>query len=374
MLRFNRLLIFTALCGLAICAGPTRKSLAGPPPLQSTYLYVYDNGTPSQVYAFSVAGNGNIALLGGAGFDANNTDGGANGQVGSLAYSPNKGLLFASGGNGVSVFHIEGDGTLTLVNGSPFAGSHGLVGGWGVAAVDQGSSTFVYASDRLQNRLIGFSVNQDNTLTELATSPILTGPHPDGISAVGRTVAVADGGAAKISVFVSQPNGSLKAATKKPVAAKASDMYQLFLDPTGKFLYVPDDGSQDNRVFGFKLNSKGAPSKINKSPFKTSGPITVSGMAVGTKFLYTLGDGNPDIQIMSRKSNGALANVATFNSGNLNSAAIALNGAQTIAAVGSDENNAIATFTVNPTTGALTAAGGVDLATSNIGQMLFVTR
>jgi DNA-binding beta-propeller fold protein YncE len=215
-------------------------------------------------------------------------------------------------------------------------------------------------------------VQANGALAELSTSPFAAGVHPDGMSAVGTLVTVADGGESGVSSYVSLSTGALKPAAKHPVHVGASDLYEAFLDPTGKFLYVPDDGSQDSRVYAFSVATNGKLKKVAKSPFRTGGPLTTNGMAVGPKFLYTLGDGHPDIQIMARNTKGMLTNVATMDSGTNFPAAIALDPAGQYAAVASDQGDRLAIFSVNATTGALAQTTNMSFITTNVAQLLFV--
>src|SRR5262249_30561175 len=109
-LALTAALILAAVAGLLIAA----PAGAAPGPL---FAYVHLNGSPNRVLAFQVGTDGSLTELSGSPFATGDGNSGCNGQCQTLAFSAAKDLLFASGGSGVTPFHVAADGSLTRVSG-----------------------------------------------------------------------------------------------------------------------------------------------------------------------------------------------------------------------------------------------------------------
>src|SRR5262249_25182953 len=136
-------------------------------------VYVHDNGSPNQVFAFKFNSDGTLDPVAGSPFATDNSDDDCGAYCETAGFSANKKLLFASGGDGVTVFKAAAGGGLTLVGGGPFGGTRLL----GLAVVEKGTKTFVYASDFDGDKIFGFQVQSDSTLAALPGSPF---PGGDG--------------------------------------------------------------------------------------------------------------------------------------------------------------------------------------------------
>ena len=133
---------------LACVGGPASPAEAAKPEV----VYVHDTGDPGRIFAYAKNRFGTLTALPGSPYDTDNPAYDCLNDCHSLAYSPEKRLLFAAGIKGISVFEVARNGVLGPIPGSPF-GNAALAG---VAVVTLGRRTLVYAIEPAAYRIRGF--------------------------------------------------------------------------------------------------------------------------------------------------------------------------------------------------------------------------
>ncbi len=342
--------------GLAVClAGATVSEVeAGRGAL---VLYVHDNSTPNRVFGFDVSTTGELSPLAGSPFSANNTTSSCGGPCQTLTFFKQRRLLFATGGNGISVFRVAGTGALTLVPGSPF----GAFFGFGVHALKRAARAFVYASEESQDRMRGFEIQDVGTLVELGASPFPSGGDgPLGATGVKSFLFAAnENNDQSVSAFKVKRDGTLAAAPGSPFT-DGSDYFSVYVDTRGKFIYTAEcDGG---RIYGFRVDPRTAAlTPLPGSPFGIPILSTCGGLALTSKpLMFALGErdgGLNDIQALRRAGSGALTVLGTpQSSGVQRIESGALDMAGRFLAVASSQADQLKIFRVNAATGELTQA------------------
>ena len=108
---------------LACVGGPASPAAAAKPEV----VYVHDIGDPGRIFAYAKDRFGTLTALPGSPYDTYNPAYDCLNDCHSLAYSPEKRLLFAAGIKGISVFEVARNGVLGPIPGSPF-GNAALAG------------------------------------------------------------------------------------------------------------------------------------------------------------------------------------------------------------------------------------------------------
>lgn len=231
------------------------------------FLFVYDTeGEAIDVFSINSATSA-LTAVSGSPFPAPGL-----GAPGGLAIDSAGKFLFVVGVLGMDVFTVNAaSGALTLVPGSPFIDSNGP---FGVVAV---SGKFIYASDIGQGQtatISGFSVNSaSGVLTPVPGSPFSTltngfplyvVAHPSGqflFAGMPSTNSVA-------AWRIDSATGSLTVLPGFPLALNPGNhasISSIAADPSGRFLYVSDDLGD---IFGFTVNgSSGVLTAMPGSPF-----------------------------------------------------------------------------------------------------------
>src|SRR5262249_25056104 len=113
-------------------------------------------------------------------------------------------FLLTGGVTGVTPWLINKDGTLTELPDKTAGGA----GDWlGVTSVKKGGHVFVYANENGNDKVHGFELAKDGTLTEVQGSPWGTGNGCDGIDSGKDLVVVANEDDDSYSVFKVQKDG-----------------------------------------------------------------------------------------------------------------------------------------------------------------------
>ena len=133
----------------------------------TSYLFaagVLDNG----VSVFSVAANGTLTNIDNVTDDATLKIGGTTAvetvSVGGTTY-----LLVAGGEGGISVFSVAANGTLTNVDNVSDTPTRLLSGAWTLATATVGGVTYVYAGSNVEDGITIFSIDASGTLTDVGT-------------------------------------------------------------------------------------------------------------------------------------------------------------------------------------------------------------
>jgi len=281
-------------------------------------LYVGDYAS-GDVYAYYIYGNdGYLYPVPGSPFPVNRS-------VTAVAVHPSGDYVFAArnedaAGDGIEVFEVQSDGSLVQAPGSPYATENGPR----TMVVDP-SGKYLYVGDDY-DYLEAFKIGANGSLTPLPGAPY----------------AMTGGGECGVN-----PND--------------------IIDTVGTHLYTADRG--DNSISGYDINSStGVPTQISGSPWSSEGgcdPYVLPSLAFdpfslaidGTgKFLYGL---NGDIESISifkiNQSTGALTWVQdTTNTTGMQPGPIRTDPTGNyIYATG---NGGIVVYTINHSTGALTAS------------------
>ena len=256
-------------------------------------------------------------------------------QCQSMDYAKKRSTLVVSGPSGLSSFLVAKDGSLTLVDGSPFTG--GVLAG--VATVQIGKRSFVYAANHVTTDLYGYEIGETGALTPLVNSPFASGLNaPSGAIARKRFVFVADQPTDDptppgLGVFAIGADGTPTAAPGSPLELPGLFSYNVGADAAGKFVYVADDADAKGtdhpiRVHSVAIDKKtGAPSLAAGSPFDTdltyefaagasAGKGLVAALASnGVEFdlaLFKTGKGGSLEQLGSAKDTNVNARAHTF--------------------------------------------------------------
>ena len=335
-----------------------------------TFLYVHDNGTPNEVHGFRFGSDGSLTELPGSPFDTGASPGVCGGMCQTLTFAKKGKLLFAGTQDGIVVFRIAKDGSLSQVAGSPFGGAPIT----GVAAVQKKGKVFVYGADAENDEIRAFQVNSDGSLTELAGSPHPTGDEPVGVTATVNGLFTANEDEDSISAFRINNNGTLTEAPNSPffVGSPSSFIYNVHATPDGRFLYTGD--ASETQVFGFLINPVTADlTELPGSPFDAD-VDTGWGLAVGKGDVIVAPGGSELQAFRYPKTTGnltALGGAQSANGINLDGGILDPKGRYVIG--GSSSSDVLRVFEINRTNGVLTEveSQSVPLEPGDLNGMVF---
>jgi len=178
-------------------------------------------------------------------------------------------------------------GALTPISGSPFEDleeEEEETGPFEIAIAPSG--TTLYVTNHFTDNVVGFSINTSTgALTEFSGAPFPAGDEPFGIviAPSGQFVYVANRASANVYAYsVSPTNGALTQLQSSPYSVQTEEEecgaspYELALDGTGRFLYVPNNGCGNISAFSVDAVS-GALTPLAGSPFTAgNGPYGVA--------------------------------------------------------------------------------------------------
>ncbi|MCC2668756.1 MAG: hypothetical protein K0Q72_1227 [Armatimonadetes bacterium] len=334
------------------------------------YLAVHDSTNPNLLHTYSVGANGSLTALAGSPLSTNNTSGNCGGYCQTLGYSASRKLLFTTGGAGVSVTDFS-SGAPVLAAGSPFFGSKLD----GLAVVEKGRNTYVYCTSYDNDQVMGLKVLANRTLQALPQPPTATPDGPDGITAVKDMVFVANENARTITSYKVAADGALTPAPNPPTVPGDSFVYNVNVDPKGKYLYA---GDCDNpQIFVFKINPKTAGlTPVSGSPFATDIDPVCSGVLPTAKSLFfalTDHNGVNGIQALKGSSSGRLQKLGGAQSSvDADVRVGAVDSKARFLATMHQGSGMIRTFTVNKKTGVVTPSAAVNQPLSRVNAALFV--
>ncbi len=305
--------------------GPTNCFAAGTAPFSiaadptGNYVYVANLGG-GNISAYAIGTGGLLAGIAGAScYSGGPTNCFAAGTApDSVAVDPSGRFLYVANGNSdnVSAYAIGTGGGLTALADSPFAAGDDPI----AVAVDPtghfvrvanklGDSSSVFALDTLTGGLApitGSPFPAGSEPSALAADPTgryayLTFPTLDGIASgtIGKNGGLdpvpgnACGGAPPVNP------GNCIAAGANPVA--------VALDPSGRFVYVANNGSND--VSAYRIGTGGVFTEIAGSPFAAGDYPTSVAVVVGLtgRFLYVTNYYGNDISVYTIGADGALS-------------------------------------------------------------------
>ena len=227
----------------------------------------------------------------------------------SVATSPAK-FLYHPGLDGVDAYTIGSDGSLTLINGSPFLwpsqypGWHPSVSTMAISPNDK--TLYGVPDPGYGDAILGFQIDSATGALTAMPSGFSIGdgptsaPYKEVIDPSGKFMYVTDwyanamtyptpAGIAELSIDPS--SGNLTPLSNSPALLPYnSDPWPIVMDPTGKFVYV--SSAEGDGVFGFIRDSTtGELTEMSGSPFNISVGTAGDGLPMvihpSGKFLYT---------------------------------------------------------------------------------------
>lgn len=258
----------------------------------------------------------------------------------------------------VSGYGIDSaNGALTQVPGSPFISDHGC----GYPAVDP-SSKFAYVSCWDNSKLAEYTIDANGTLTFIGLIHTISGSGPGASQVVvdpsDRFVYVPNNtsGSGSVSGYtIDSATGALTAIPGSPFPAGSTDVIAA-VDPTGRYLYSTDNVSNDILAFAIDQTT-GALSPVVGSPFAAgTDPIGIAIDPTG-KFVYVADiNSNDVIAYTIDSSTGALTLVGTFPTGT-QPFNVAIEPLGKFAYVTNQADDTVSAFAINAVSGALTPVG-----------------
>ena len=221
----------------------------------STYFFVGGN-IDDGVSVFEVLGNGslvNVANVDNTGdLNFNNITAVTTAKIGSVTY-----LFVGSWNDGVSVFEVSSDGSLVNVDNIDNTGDLNLAGILSVTTAQIGSATYLFVPGNTDNGVSVFEVSADGSLTNVANildteDLFIDAPYFINVFQNGSNTNLFAGGAIGMSVFQIDNNAitgatgaivsrakNINAEADYPdyLAATESDYYRIYL-PVGDFTFA----------------------------------------------------------------------------------------------------------------------------------------
>lgn len=297
-----RRLLLPVLLVCAAAAGRGSSAAARP-----TFVYAYENALTRRLWAYQLGTAGQLTALPNSPITVPGAAFTGGGPCGTAAYSRARKTLFLAGLDGITVLQVAKNGTAKPVSGSPFGGAALL----GLAAVDVGSKSFVYAAAPEQDKVYGFTVATNGSLKPVPGSPFAAGDHPVTLAATGKLLFAANTQGGSVSAYQISTGGALKPAPGTPFALNGSTLpFGLVADSTGPYVYAAD-GLGTAQVFGLRAaTATGALTPLPSSPTAVPTVDVSSGLALaGPSLLFAFqmdGSGVKDIQALRRGPSGTL--------------------------------------------------------------------
>jgi 6-phosphogluconolactonase (cycloisomerase 2 family) len=284
----------------------------------------------------------------------------------SLAVHPSGQFLYVADANTAVIgFTIDPtSGALTLI------GAFSTATGPEAVRVDP-TGRFAYVANAGSNNVSGFTIDRTTgALTPMPGSPFPSGGAPESVvvDPSGRFAYVANGNSGNVSGYIiNQTTGVLSPIAGSPFAA-GNNPSDVTVDPSARFVYVANSGSID--VSGYSINAAtGALSPIAGSPFPagtapSSVPVWVIADPSG-RFVYVANDFSNDVSHFSVDVTTGALTPSTPVTARDAPAAIALTAGPApvmvtprFAYVANQNSNNISGFRIDATAGTLIAIAG----------------
>ena len=201
-------------------------------------------------------------------------------------------------GNSISAYRIEGNGKLTPVIGSPFPS-----GKWPVSIKADPFGRFIYSSNMGDDTIWTYRISSNGTLKPLTVSSGGIMPDALAVDPFGRFLYVTNidtpgyhgdpsAPVSHVSTYRIGVNGTLTPVPGSPFPAGYSPLC-VAADPTGRFVYVGNAGSQEEvseTISGYRVGGNGSLIPLPGSPFRDG--ESPQSMAVDPfgRYLYTAGE------------------------------------------------------------------------------------
>jgi DNA-binding beta-propeller fold protein YncE len=256
---------WTALSPATVAAGSTPGSIALHP--SGRFAYVANSANAADTISqFAVAADGTLSPLG--------TPTVPTGSLPvAVAIDPSGRFAYVAT-NAVVVYTIGSDGTLTMKSTATVGGA----GPQGIA-IDP-SGRFVYVANGNGSAVLQYSIDQAaGDLTALSPSSAPSGASPQGVAVdpFGRYAYAINETGCTLSQYALGTGGTLTALSPATVGAGDCGAAMEFVafaavDPSGRYLYVPDVGMSSSTVLQYGVGTGGKLAPL--SPAATSALAT----------------------------------------------------------------------------------------------------
>jgi 6-phosphogluconolactonase len=263
-----------------------------------------------------------------------------------------------SGSNEVAVFSINGAvGTLSS------AGTPSATGATPIALCVDPTGTYLYVANSASSNISAYSIDPaTGLLTELSNSPFAAGDGPSSLQVdpTGNYLYVANQISGTVSVLkIDTGSGALSPISGSPFVS-GSGAASIVIDPAGAFAYVANETGGSISAFAID-SSTGALNALSGSPIPAvSSPSSLAVDPAGG-FLYASSAVNSAAAVAAysiNASTGALTLSGTTASTGITSTGIVLDPTGSFAFVANTGTNNVSVFTVDSASGALTPVSG----------------
>ncbi len=310
------------------------------------------NYTGASLSAFSInSGSGRLTAIG--------TTVATSGKPTSVNINPAGSRVYATNEvtDDVSVYNINSStGALTQLSGSPFSLEAPETGPQSI--VIDPSGRFAYVANSTDS-ISAFSVNASTgALTLLTNAPYVTGDNPGSVTIdpTGRFLYTANINSDDVTAFrIDHETGEL---TLIGTVAAENTPNSIAADPTGRFIYAANVGIGAYNVSAYSIDaSSGALSEITGSPFAAgSAPFSLSVDPLG-EFVYVANQSSRTVTPYTiNQTTGALTagtDVATES----NPQSITVDPSGQYVYVANYGSNSVSGYSINASSGALTTTG-----------------
>jgi hypothetical protein len=170
---------------------------------------------------------------------------------------------------------IGSNGSLTAISGSPFSAPY-LAGsalpGGAQTAITNPSGTLLFIEDLDGTAIYTFQIGEGGALTAASGSPVVVPGLPENLATdgLGKYLYVSliptGGGVPEVGAYAIGSSGSL---TVVPGSPFSYPMYQVEGEPSGKYLIGTQNNSSVSSLYVFSIQSTGAITPVAGSPFST---------------------------------------------------------------------------------------------------------
>jgi 6-phosphogluconolactonase len=287
-------------------------------------------------------------------------------------------LLYTIGDTDIGAFTVSSStGAVTGVLGSPFSTGFSTTNSPcpDLAATDP-LGKFLFVPDSCNDNIVVYSIASTGVLTPITGSPFASGTsnfdlQQPVVDPSGKFLYVSEDSGAQVLGFTIGTSGALTAIAGSPFAAGGSNE-ALTVSPDGKFLYAAD-GNTTGTITAYSINpTTGVLAPVTGSPFALTPVDTPKFMAIDRmgKFMYVTGPETDTVLALSVETTGALMNNvpgSPFAAG-LNPQGIATSPTGDFVFVANnadmdtESTGNVSAYTINTSTGALTAVAGSPFA------------
>jgi 6-phosphogluconolactonase (cycloisomerase 2 family) len=262
------------------------------------------------------------------------------------------------------------DGSLTAIAGSPFAAGAGSQ-----SLAFDASGAYLYVANFDANTISAYAIDSSNgALMQLAGSPYSvtgTNPNPSQIVSAGNHLFVADFGTNSVDVFtITAGTGALTEGVAGSPFATGTGPDSLAVDPTGAVLYTANSSAS---VSAFTVNSStGVLTPVAGNPQAIT-PYSYISIDPQGKFLFVTENTGVAVYPIDLAT-GALGTPAAGSPFAAGSApySVSIDPTSQFVYVGNDGSANVSEFTLDGTTGVLTAVPGSPVATGANGDFIAI--